>query len=635
MTDVKKIPAAVAMLKVIESYGVKDVFGYPGGSINSTLAALDQEKDNINYVQIRHEQVGALAAAAHAKLTGKIGVAFGSAGPGAVNLLNGLYDAKEDHAPVLAIVGQVGHDNMNYNYFQEFPETPMFSDVSVYDRIVMTPESLPHVVDRAIHEAYQNKGVAVVVIPNDFGFDEIPDVPYSSASKTYDKPAPEPVASDDEVSEALKMIKNAKRPVLHVGRGIKGNGDKLIELSKKLQIPIIMDGLALGYVDASYEGNLGTANRAASKAADEILSTADLVIAIGGDFPFAKSVYASHPFAYIQVDNSRIQLGRHHEVDLPIWSDSGSFIDKALAQSEQVAPSPFFKAAVADEANWKEYINKMLNVGSDEQDKSNGNFMDEFKDFGKHLKDTITNANSTMPVAPIYKQINRVADKDAVFSIDVGDNIINSFRYLDIQPTNKWVISALFATMGSGLPGAIAAKRAYPDRQVFNIAGDGALSMVIQDLVTLTKYQLPVINVVTSNEDLSFIKGEQDDLPMQIFGLQLQGQSFELIAKGMGVDATTVRNVSELPAAFDKAVKVTKAGHPFLIDAKINQDRGLPVEDLVVKIENGQVVETVSPNYLKDKNDNKTYTLPDFFAEYGGEGLLPLKDFFDKYDVQL
>src|SRR5690625_3851637 len=134
------------------------------------MKVLDIEKENINYVKDRHEQVGALAAASHAKLTGQLGVTFGSTGPSAVNLLNGLYDANEDHAPVVALVGQVPHTNMNYDYFQEFPEVPMFHDAAVYDRIVMTPESLPYVVDKAIREAYKNKGVAVVVIPNDFGY---------------------------------------------------------------------------------------------------------------------------------------------------------------------------------------------------------------------------------------------------------------------------------------------------------------------------------------------------------------------------------------------------------------------------------------------------------------------------------
>ncbi|WP_429971698.1 pyruvate oxidase [Fructilactobacillus sp. Tb1] len=604
MKDVKKIPAAVAMLKVIEAYGVKDIYGYPGGSINSTLHALDVEKNNINYIQIRHEQVGALAAAAHAKLTGQIGVAFGSAGPGAVNLLNGLYDAKEDHAPVLALVGQVGHDVMNYNYFQEMPEVPMFADVAVYDRVVMSAESLPHVIDRAIHEAYAKHGVAVVVIPNDFGFDMIPDVRYDSASKTYNKPNPEPVATDEEVTEFLDMVKAAKRPVIHVGRGIKAGGDQLIELSKRLQIPIVMDGLARGLVNEDYAGNLGTANRAASKAADEILSVADLVIAIGGDFPFAKSYYASHAFKYVQVDNSKIQLGRHHVPDLAIWSDATEFVEKAITASEPVAETPFFKAAVADEKNWKAYLEKMA-----------------------------ASKVASLSPAQVYNQVNRVADKDAVFSIDVGDNIINTFRYLNLEPTNKWVISALFATMGSGIPGAIAAKLDEPQKQVFNIAGDGALSMVMQDLVTMVKYHLPIINIVTQNGDLSFIEGEQEDLPMHLFGLDLQKQDFSMIAKGMGLDAVRVTDYADLPAAFDQAIAATKAGNPFLLDIVINDKRALPVEDLVLTIADGKLTETVSPKYLQ--NEGKTYTVAELFKKFDGAELLPLTHYFDEYDVKL
>ncbi len=168
--------------EVLEAWGVKHIYGYPGGSFNSTMSALEQEKATIKYIQVRHEQVGALAASADAKLTGKVAVTFGSAGPGATNLLTGLYDAREDHAPVLALVGQVPHDKMNYNFFQEFDEGPMFADVAAYCRTVMTPESLPYVVDKAIREAYKNRGVAVVIIPNDFGYAQIPDVPYKSTS---------------------------------------------------------------------------------------------------------------------------------------------------------------------------------------------------------------------------------------------------------------------------------------------------------------------------------------------------------------------------------------------------------------------------------------------------------------------
>ncbi|KRN28904.1 pyruvate oxidase [Lactobacillus selangorensis] len=200
------IKASVAMLKVLEDWNVDHVYGLVGGSFNSTMDALDDEQANLKYIQVRHEQVGALAASTDAKITGKIGVCFGSAVPGAVNLLNGLYDAKEDHVPVLALVGQVAHQNMNYDYFQEFDEDPMFTDVSVYDRTVTTPESLPYVVDKAIRHAYKEHGVAVVIIPNDFGYVQIPDEHYAF-HQAFDAKAPcLPTATDDEVDHVLEMI---------------------------------------------------------------------------------------------------------------------------------------------------------------------------------------------------------------------------------------------------------------------------------------------------------------------------------------------------------------------------------------------------------------------------------------------
>lgn len=607
MNNQTTVPASVAMLRVIESWGVNHIYGYPGGSFNSTMAALDQEKERLKYVQIRHEQVGALAASADAKLTGKIAVTFGSAGPGATNLLTGLYDAREDHAPVLALIGQVPSTNMNYNYFQEFDENPIFADVAVYNRLVMTPESLPYVVDKAIREAYKHQGVAVVIIPNDFGYVEIPDEPYTSVSPTDNKVKPLPEATDNEVDQVLDMIKAAKRPVIHVGRGIRGGGDKLIELSKKLQVPLILTGLAKGLIDDHYEGNLGYANRAAAKAADEIFAVSDLVIAIGTDFPFANLVYRTHPFKFVQVDADEAQFGRHHFLDLGIWSDATTFVEKALARSQTAAPSPYFKAAVAANQNWRQYLDKLLNRETD-----------------------------PLEFEPIYKQINRIAEPDAVFSIDVGDNIINSFRYLNLTPKNKWTISALFASMGYGLPGAIAGKLSYPDRQVFNISGDGAFSMVMQDLIDQKKYQLPIINIITSNTVLGFIKSEQDDLNIAHHsGIDLEDQDFAMIAQGMGVESITVRKSSELPAAFDRALEVTKAGRPFLIDAKITQKRGLPVEELELTIKDGQLIETINPSYNANHDLQGTTSLTDFFASYDAQELKPLAHFFDEAGVEL
>lgn len=602
MQKQQTVEAGVAMMKVLESWGVKHVYGYPGGSISSTLHALEVEKENITYVQVRHEQVGALAAVGHAKATGKIGVTFGSAGPGAVNLLNGLYDAKEDNVPVLAIVGQVPRSNMNYDYFQEFPETPMFSDVADYNRVVMTPESLPYVIDKAIREAYKNNGVSVVVIPNDIGFVEIEDVPFSSAQLTDEKAAPQPEATDEEVKHLLDMIKDAKRPVFHVGSGIQDNQDKLQKLAEKLQIPVVITGLAKGKVDDHFEGNMGTSNRAASKAADEVFGTADLVIALGANFPFANLVYRTHEFKFVQIDNDKSKFGRHHYLDFSIWSDSGKFLDKALELSEQQPESAYYQAAKEDMKDWRAYLDSLMN-------KTEG--APEYEE--------------------VYREINRIAEDDALFSVDVGDNIINSFRFLDMKRGQKMTISALFATMGYGLPGAIAAQFAYPERQVFNIAGDGAFSMVMQDLLTLNKYNLPVINVITSNQYLSFIKSEQDDLTMNNFGIDIKDAKFKDIAEAMGVHGIEVNDAKELPAAFDEAVATTKAGKPVLIDVNITGKRGIPVEELQFKMEDGKLVEYISDGYQLAHGSR---TMDEFFAEYDASELKPFTYYLDKYGVK-
>lgn len=602
------VPASVAMLKVLEAWGVKNIYGYPGGSFNSTMSALEQEKENIHYIQVRHEQVGALAASSAAKLTGRIGVTFGSAGPGATNLLTGLYDAREDHAPVLALVGQVPHYNMNYNFFQEFDEGPMFADVSVYCRTVMTPESLPYVVDKAIREAYKQKGVAVVIIPNDFGYAQIPDVPYKSTSPSDHKPTPQPTATDEEVDQVLAMVKAAKRPVFHVGRGIRQGGDKLIALSQKLQIPIIMTGLSKGLVSEDYEGNIGFVNRAGSKSANEIFDIADLVIAIGADFPFANNVYTRHPFKFIQVDNDEAEFGRHHYIDLGIWSDGTQFIEKMLDRSTVVAPSAFFKAAVRDHQNWQAYLQKLYNRDTD-----------------------------PLEFEPVYKELNRITNDKTVISLDVGDNTINLLRYLKIAPTNKWTVSALFASMGAGIPGAIAGALEFPDRQVVSISGDGAFSMVMQDLITEKKYHLPILNIVTSNTTLGFIRDEQADIPgmNDYSGIDLEDQDFVKIAEGMGIEGATVTKSSELPAAFDQAVAALQAGRPFVLNAKITLKRGFPVEALKVKVVAGKVEETVAPEFNANKVEPTITTLEGLFAHYDGEELKPLQYFLDEAGVTL
>ncbi|XCB29887.1 thiamine pyrophosphate-binding protein [Arcanobacterium hippocoleae] len=238
-----KINAADAMMKVLEAYGVERIYGLPGGSLDSTMNSIFNFRNRIHYVGVRHEEAGALAAAAEAKLTGKIGVTLGSAGPGAVHLLNGLYDAKTDNVPVLAIIGQVPTSNMNKDFFQEMPENPIFADVAVYNRTVMTAQQLPMVIDKAISKAYEMGGVSVVVIPKDLGWEEIEDT-YIPSAGVFAKPEWERKARIEDVRKAADLLISAKRPLIYFGQGAQGAADELRELSDLLRVPLASTYLA-------------------------------------------------------------------------------------------------------------------------------------------------------------------------------------------------------------------------------------------------------------------------------------------------------------------------------------------------------------------------------------------------------
>ncbi|CAM3147031.1 hypothetical protein C5L32_001122 [Lentilactobacillus buchneri] len=225
------INSGIAALHTLESWGVDHIYGIPGGTINNLMYALDAEKDKITYVHVRHEEVGALAAVADSKLTGHIGVAFGSAGPGATHLYQGAYDAMADKVPVLLIVGQNPQALMNQDFFQEFDENPWFKDAGVYARTVMTAQSLPHILDEAIRRAFAQHGPAIVTIPNDLANKEIPADGYYSSAANFAKPELG-AGSDEQVQQALDLIDQAKKPVLYVGQGTYGAADEVMEFAR-------------------------------------------------------------------------------------------------------------------------------------------------------------------------------------------------------------------------------------------------------------------------------------------------------------------------------------------------------------------------------------------------------------------
>lgn len=539
-----KINAGTAMIKVFEAWGIDHIYGIPGGSFNSTMDALYHERQSVKYVQVRHEEAGALAAAADAKLTGKVGAVFGSAGPGATHLINGLYDAQMDNVPVVALLGQVASSSMNYNDFQEMNENPMFADVSIYNRTVMSPESLPHVVDEAIKAAYKFKGVAVVTIPVDYGFAEIDEQEIATA-KNHKTGVLQP--DDEDLQAALPYFEQAKKPVLYIGQGLFGHFDSIDAFSKHFSMPIAASVLAKGIVPDLYENFLGFAGRVATKPANEALAEADLIVFVGSDFPFGRRFF--NPDAnFVQVDIDASKFGRRHQTDVSVLGDGATSLRK---WTEMAAPRPadaWIKANQENARNWHAW---------------------------RHSFDH--DSQEPLRPEPVYQEINRIAAPDALFVTDVGNVTIHSIRHLEMTGEQRFTTSGWFATMGNGVPGGIAAQLSYPDRQVFTFSGDGGFAMQMQDIITQVKYNLPIINVVFSNDSFGFIEAEQEDTEQTKFGVQLAGADFGKVGEALGAKGFTVTKEEELASVFTQA----KESHgPVVIDVKIANERPLPVEEL-------------------------------------------------------
>ncbi|MFT8357040.1 MAG: pyruvate oxidase [Bifidobacterium aquikefiri] len=586
--EVGTIKAGVAVVKLLESWGVKHIYGIPGGSINSLMDALYEEKQNIDYIQVRHEEVGAMAAAMHAKMTGEIGVCFGSAGPGGTHLMNGLYDAREDHVPVLALVGQFGTAGMNWDTFQEINENPIFADVAIYNRTVMTADQLPHVVDEAIRQAYAKNGVAVVQIPVNLGWVNIDTDAWYSAAHAHRR-YPNPTLDPEDIALAVNILNEAERPVIFAGIGTRGKSKIVIDLCRKIKAPLANTGISWDNFPSDFEALLGSPNRVSTKPSVEVFPEADVVVFVGNNYPFAEvSKIFKNVKKFIQIDIDPSKLGKRHYTDVAILGDAGDALKAIYEKVDEKPDNGWWRANLDNVVNWNEYVHRLE-----------------------------TKTEGELQLYQVYNQINRVSEKDAIYSIDVGDVTQTSIRHLHMNPQQMWRTSALFATMGIGLPGAIAAKLDFPGRQVWNLAGDGGFNMVMQDLATQVQYKLPIINVVFANQQYGFIKDEQEDTNKGFLGVQFQDTDYKKLAESMGAVGYSVTKISQLEDVFDAAIRDIANGRVVVIDAKISNERPLPAELL-----------ELDPRLSSDEDIER------FKQRYEAEDLKPLSYFLEKEGLE-
>ena len=582
-----KITASAAMLNVLKTWGVDTIYGIPSGTLSSLMDALAEDKD-IRFLQVRHEETGALAAVMQAKFGGSIGVAVGSGGPGATHLINGVYDAAMDNTPFLAILGSRPVNELNMDAFQELNQNPMYNGIAVYNKRVAYAEQLPKVIDEACRAAVSKKGPAVVEIPVNFGFQEIDENSYYG-SGSYERSFIAPALNEVEINKAVEILNNAERPVIYAGYGGVKAGEVITELSRKIKAPIITTGKNFEAFEWNYEGLTGSAYRVGWKPANEVVFEADTVLFLGSNFPFAEVYEAfKNTEKFIQVDIDPYKLGKRHALDASILGDAGQAAKAILDKVNPVESTPWWRANVKNNQNWRDYMNKL-----------------EGKTEGE------------LQLYQVYNAINKHADQDAIYSIDVGDTTQTSTRHLHMTPKNMWRTSPLFATMGIALPGGIAAKKDNPDRQVWNIMGDGAFNMCYPDVITNVQYDLPVINVVFSNDKYAFIKDKYEDTNKHLFGCDFPNADYAKIAEAQGAIGFTVDRIEDIDAVVAEAVKLNKEGKTVVIDARITPHRPLPVEVLEL-----------------DPKLHSEEAIKAFKEKYEAEELVPFRLFLEEEGLQ-
>ena len=582
-----KITASAAMLNVLKTWGVDTIYGIPSGTLSSLMDALAEDKD-IRFLQVRHEETGALAAVMQAKFGGSIGVAVGSGGPGATHLINGVYDAAMDNTPFLAILGSRPVNELNMDAFQELNQNPMYNGIAVYNKRVAYAEQLPKVIDEACRAAVSKKGPAVVEIPVNFGFQEIDENSYYG-SGSYERSFIAPALNEVEIDKAVEILNNAERPVIYAGYGGVKAGEVITELSRKIKAPIITTGKNFEAFEWNYEGLTGSAYRVGWKPANEVVFEADTVLFLGSNFPFAEVYEAfKNTEKFIQVDIDPYKLGKRHALDASILGDAGQAAQAILDKVNPVESTPWWRANVKNNQNWRDYMNKL-----------------EGKTEGE------------LQLYQVYNAINKHADQDAIYSIDVGDTTQTSTRHLHMTPKNMWRTSPLFATMGIAIPGGIAAKKDNPNRQVWNIMGDGAFNMVYPDVITNVQYNLPVINVVFTNDEYAFIKNKYEDTNKHLFGVDFTNADYAKIAEAQGAVGFTVNRIEDIDAVVAEAVKLNKEGKTVVIDARITQHRPLPVEVLEL-----------------DPKLHSEEAIKAFKEKYEAEELVPFRLFLEEEGLQ-
>ncbi len=540
--------ASEALIERLADWGVDTVFGLPGDGINGIMEGLRRHSDRVRFVLVHHEEAAAFMATAHAKATGQIGVCLATSGPGGIHLLNGLYDAKLDHMPVLAITGMQETALLGTGYQQEVNLDKLYADVAEYDQMIYNPAQLPSVVDNAIRTAYARRGVAHITIPNDIQVADAGADPWQHVAPAR-PPQTAPIMfgasgrpADDDLRKLAYLLNDGKKIAILAGAGALHARQEVLAVAEALAAPIVktLPGKAVVPDDSPYTtggiGLLGT------KPSEDLMEEIDTLLLVGTNFPYTAHLPASGKVRVGQIEADPARAGGRIPTEVPVVADAKVALAELLPLLKRSADTSFLEKCQQAMSKWRSNMAALQNGDRD-------------------------------PIAPEYvvSVLDELAADDAVMTCDSGTIATWAARHWQIRGDREFYLSGNLATMAPGLPYAIGIQHGFPDRQVIAYVGDGGFAMLMAEFLTAIKHKLPVKVVINNNNSLGQILWEQMVLGYPEYGVRHPDPfvNYAAFATANGAVGFKVDKASGVYPAIQQALQ---HDGPALVDVNVNPD---------------------------------------------------------------
>ncbi|NOD36256.1 MULTISPECIES: thiamine pyrophosphate-dependent enzyme [unclassified Ruegeria] len=523
------------LLDILSDAGGCQIFGVVGDALNPFLEAMRGD-DRFEWKGLRHEENAAYAAYAQSHLTGGIGICAGTVGPGALHLINGLYNAKREGAGVVAITGQVAHRERGTGYHQEVNLEKAFDDVCDYQAVIHTPDQMPRLAQIAVQRALINREVVRIELPIDVSEQKVPSLhqfhPLLKQPSTLIPP-------EAEIARAAQIINAGKKVALFAGVGCREAKDQVLALSQKLNAPLAHTLKGKDIFDYDDPNVVGMTGLIGNPGGYYAVRDCDVLVMLGTDFPY--EWFLPEAAKIVQIDRSVENLGRRAPIASGLLGDVGATLDRLLPQ-----------IAEKEDRSFADHQVKLCNKWLAQQDK----------------EASLERASEPLHPQLFAREISNQAAEDAVFAMDIGECTVWVARQTRMKGGRRMVGSFNHSSLGSGLPSALGAAALDPSREVWTFCGDGGFGMSMQDFVTAVRYHWPIKVIVFNNQTLGFVKME-----MEVAGYAVNPMATDLVnpdfaeyAKVCGGDGVRVEHAADIKEAVAQAKASTK---PFIIDAMV------------------------------------------------------------------